>query len=233
MCIRDSKRDHTKTVVVGLTGLGLVEMTRKKVRQSLDAMMTRMCPYCGGKGTVMSEEAVASRIRREIRRLLRNSYSEAVLVEVNPGVASYLIGPGGANLKDLEKETGRSIFIRGSESLHIEEMNVKAPVSYTHLEVNTDSVAPAIEAFLDRKQVLFDVERPTGIRTVDLRKFVCKISLKPDTGSGSDSVTLFMRIKHENGRTVRPQWVIGSLSGFGLDINTSEVIVDRLKIYFD
>ncbi|MGI6628797.1 MAG: TIGR03936 family radical SAM-associated protein [Bacillota bacterium] len=100
-------------------------------------------------------------------------------------------------------------------------------------EVNTDSVAPAIEAFLDRKQVLFDVERPTGIRTVDLRKFVCKISLKPDTGSGSDSVTLFMRIKHENGRTVRPQWVIGSLSGFGLDINTSEVIVDRLKIYFD
>lgn len=49
-----------------------------------------------------------------------------MLVEVNPGVASYLIGPGGANLKDLEKETGRSIFIRGSESLHIEEMNVKA-----------------------------------------------------------------------------------------------------------
>ncbi len=120
------KKDHTKTVVVGLTGLGLVEMTRKKVRQSLDAMMTRMCPYCGGKGTVMSEETVASRIRREIRRLLRNSYSEAVLVEVNPGVASYLIGPGGANLKDLEKETGRSIFIRGSGDLHIEDMNVKA-----------------------------------------------------------------------------------------------------------
>ncbi len=120
------KKDHTKTVVVGLTGLGLVEMTRKKVRQSLDAMMTRMCPYCGGKGTVMSEETVASKIRREIRRLLRNSYSEAVLVEVNPGVASYLIGPGGTNLKELEKETGRSIFIRGSEDLHIEDMNVKA-----------------------------------------------------------------------------------------------------------
>jgi ribonuclease G len=120
------KRDHTKTVVVGLTGLGLVEMTRKKVRQSLDALMTRMCPYCGGKGIVMSEEAVASRIRREIRRLLRNSYSEAVLVEVNPGVASYLIGPGGSNLKELEKDTGRSIFIRGAETLHIEEMNVKA-----------------------------------------------------------------------------------------------------------
>lgn len=120
------KKDHTKTVVVGLTGLGLVEMTRKKVRDSLDAMLTRTCPYCGGKGAVLSEETMAARVRREIRSILRNSHSEAVLVEVNPSVASYLIGPGGANLKQLEKETGRSIFIRGSEELHIEDMNVKA-----------------------------------------------------------------------------------------------------------
>lgn len=120
------RHDHTKTVVVGLTGLGLVEMTRKKVRQSIDAVMMRMCPYCGGKGVVMSEETVAGRVRREIRRILRNSQSEAMLVEVHPGVASYLIGPGGANLKDLEKETNRSIFVRGTETLHLEEMNVKA-----------------------------------------------------------------------------------------------------------
>jgi ribonuclease G len=120
------RRDHTKTVVVGLSGLGLVEMTRKKVRQSIDAVMMRTCPYCEGKGMVMSEETVASRVRREIRKVLRNSQSEAILVEVHPGVASYLIGPGGVNLKDLEKETGRSIFIRGSETLPLEEMNVKA-----------------------------------------------------------------------------------------------------------
>ncbi len=120
------KHDHTKTVVVGITGLGLLEMTRKKVRQSIDATMTRMCPYCGGKGTVLSEETVAGRVRREIRRTLANSHCEAMLVEVNPGVASHLIGPGGSNLKDLEKETGRSIFVRGSGSLHLEEMNVKA-----------------------------------------------------------------------------------------------------------
>jgi ribonuclease G len=123
---KELRRDHTKTVVVGLTGLGLVEITRKKVRQSIDATMMRMCPYCGGKGTVMSEETVAARVRREIRRVLANSSCEAILVEVNPGVASYLIGPGGQNLRELEKETGRNIFIRGAESLHLEEMNVKA-----------------------------------------------------------------------------------------------------------
>ncbi|MGE5580688.1 MAG: Rne/Rng family ribonuclease [Bacillota bacterium] len=123
---RQLRHDHTKTVVVGLTGLGLVEMTRKKVRQSIDAVMMRMCPYCGGKGVVLSEETVAGRVRREIRRILGNSQSEAILVEVHPGVASYLIGPGGANLKELEKETGRSIFVRGNDALHLEEMNVKA-----------------------------------------------------------------------------------------------------------
>jgi len=136
------KRDHTKTVVVGITGLGLLEMTRKKVRQSLDAMMTRMCPYCGGKGTVLSEETVAFKVRREIRRLLRNSQSEAVLVEVNPGVASYLIGPSGANLKELEKETGRSVFIRGSEALHIEDMNVKALGSRDEIAMKAIPVHP-------------------------------------------------------------------------------------------
>ncbi len=120
------KHDHTKTVVVGITGLGLLEMTRKKIRQSIDATMMRMCPYCGGKGTVLSEETMAGRVRREIRRTLANSHCEAILVEVNPGVASYLIGPGGSNLKDLENETGRCIYIKGAESLHLEEMNVRA-----------------------------------------------------------------------------------------------------------
>ncbi len=120
------KSDHTKTVVVGLTGLGLVELTRKKVRGSIGDIMTRPCPYCLGKGTVLSEETVAGKVRREIRRILKNSSSEAILVEVHPGVASYLIGPGGVNLRALEKETGKNIFIRGCDASHHEGMTVKA-----------------------------------------------------------------------------------------------------------
>ncbi len=120
------RNDHTKTVVIGLTGLGLIELTRKKVRQSIGDVMTRPCPYCGGRGNVLSEESMAGKVRREIRRILRNSQSEAILVEVHPGVASYLIGPGGVNLRVLEKETGKSVFVKGSEALHHESMNVKA-----------------------------------------------------------------------------------------------------------
>lgn len=118
--------DHTKTVVVGISALGLLEMTRKKVRQSIDAALLTTCPYCGGKGTVVSEETAAGKVRREIRKMLANSQSEAVLVEVNPKVASYIIGPSGDGLAELEKETGRSIFIHSSGDVHLEEMNVKA-----------------------------------------------------------------------------------------------------------
>ncbi len=118
--------DHTKTVVVGITDLGLLEMTRKKVRQSIDANMTRVCPYCGGRGFVMSEETAAGKVRREIRKVLATSQQEAVLVEVNPAVAVHILGPSGAELRALEQETARSIFVRTSSDLHLEEVNVKA-----------------------------------------------------------------------------------------------------------
>ncbi len=118
--------DHTKTVVVGITGLGLLEMTRKKVRQSIDAAMLRTCPYCGGKGTVMSEETAAGKVRREIRKVLANSQSEAVYLEVNPAVASHILGPSESGLRELEKETGKTIVLRSSGEVHLEEMNVKA-----------------------------------------------------------------------------------------------------------
>lgn len=120
------KKDRTKAHVLGLTQLGLVEMTRKKARQGLEETLTSTCPYCDGRGRVLSAEAMAHKVRREIRDALSQSASEAILVEVHPLVASVLIGAGGNNLKELEKETGKSIFVRGSEDCHIEELNIRA-----------------------------------------------------------------------------------------------------------
>lgn len=60
--LRDAlKRDRNKTNVVGLTGLGLVEMTRKKMRSKLSERMEKTCPCCGGTGRVMQEEHTARR----------------------------------------------------------------------------------------------------------------------------------------------------------------------------
>lgn len=119
-------RDRTRATVLGITQLGLVEMTRKKGRRNLLDQLTEPCPYCEGQGRVYTEESVARRVRREIRRILRTSGSEAILVEVHPSVASLLIGAGGVNLKELERVTGKSIYIRGSDDCHVEEMRLRA-----------------------------------------------------------------------------------------------------------
>ncbi|MBE3518775.1 MAG: Rne/Rng family ribonuclease [Firmicutes bacterium] len=136
------RKDHTKTTVLGLTGLGLVEMTRKKVRQSLDEVLEKPCPTCHGKGRVLSEETVASRIRREILSVARTSSGEAILLEANPQVASILIGPGGSSLRELEKEAGKSIFIRGSEALGIEDVSLKPIGQKSEAEKKAVPVSP-------------------------------------------------------------------------------------------
>jgi len=123
---RALERDRTRTTVLGLTQLGLVELTRKKGRRSLLDQLTRTCHYCDGRGYVLTEESVARRVRREIKRIMRNAESEAILVEVHPSVASLLIGPGGTNLRELERETGKNIFVRGAENCHVEEMIVRS-----------------------------------------------------------------------------------------------------------
>ncbi|HHV78716.1 MAG TPA: Rne/Rng family ribonuclease [Firmicutes bacterium] len=118
--------DRTPTTVTGFTELGLLQITRKKVGLELSAVMEQPCPYCGGTGMVLSDATVASKIRREIVKILSHSASEAILVEVHPSVASLLIGPNGANLRELEKMVGKTIFIRGSENAHVEDLNIKA-----------------------------------------------------------------------------------------------------------
>ncbi len=119
-------RDRTKATVLGITQLGLVEMTRKKGRRSLRGLLTRQCPYCDGRATVMSEDTMSRKVRREIKRILRHADSEAILVEVHPSVAALLIGAGGANLRELERELDKSIYIKGSDDCHLEELNLRA-----------------------------------------------------------------------------------------------------------
>ncbi|MDZ4131632.1 MAG: Rne/Rng family ribonuclease, partial [Dethiobacteria bacterium] len=93
------KNDRTKTYVLGITNLGLVEMTRKKVRQDLSEYLQQPCPYCGGSGRVLTPLVVSTRIEGELKRELQEEKSKAVLVEMHHEVASIIIGSGGGNLK--------------------------------------------------------------------------------------------------------------------------------------
>ncbi|GAW93330.1 Rne/Rng family ribonuclease [Calderihabitans maritimus] len=119
------RKDKTKTNVLGLTQLGLVELTRKKSRQGLHSVLLKNCPYCDGKGKVLSDETVSLRVKKEIKELAQKTEAPAILVEVNPTVASLLIGPGGSHLRELEKKIDKRLLIKGEETLHIEEVQIK------------------------------------------------------------------------------------------------------------
>ncbi|MCR5336791.1 MAG: Rne/Rng family ribonuclease [Synergistes sp.] len=104
------KNDRCKARVYGVTGLGLVEITRKRARTDLRAALMRSCPYCGGLGAIPGEDTVAMQIKRFIRKVVLSSRSEALLVECCSGVAEYIY----ENFLEVwEEEFERRIFIRG------------------------------------------------------------------------------------------------------------------------
>ena len=92
-------RDRNRTTVVDITPLGLVELTRKRARQSLRAQLTHGCDRCGGNGAVHSHEAVARRALRDVWRRRRLGDSTPLVIQAAPGVCGWIrkIGmpPGG------------------------------------------------------------------------------------------------------------------------------------------
>ncbi len=115
--------DRTKTYVVELSPLGLVEMTRQNTTDGARGIMTRTCPACQGKARVLSEETVALNVERRLRGLARRSQAKAWLIEVNAGVAERLSGD---RLKRLEKQTGRRVIFEGASSLPIDSFRILA-----------------------------------------------------------------------------------------------------------
>lgn len=128
------KNDRTKTYVLGLTNLGLVEMTRKKVRQDLSEYLQQPCPYCGGSGRVLTPLVISTRVESQLKEQLKEEKSRAILVEMHHEVAAIIIGSGGGNLKKLEDELGRHIFIRGTEDIHIEQHRIVARGSHKEIQ---------------------------------------------------------------------------------------------------
>ena len=138
------KKDKTRTCVLGLTQLGLVELTRKKVRPSLSSLLQRSCPYCEGTGRVLSEESVSMQACQEIRFLADQEQDTAmgILVEMHPTVAAFLIGGGGSHLRELENEISKKIIIKGSDSSHLEDVRVKSLFSKEEIDALSAPVKP-------------------------------------------------------------------------------------------
>jgi ribonuclease G len=120
------ERDRTKTYVVEISPLGLVEMTRQNVTDGPREVMTRKCPTCGGDGIVYSEASAAIDVERRLRALVAGSRSQAYRVELAASIASALIGPGARRLVELEALTKRRFFLEGKPDTHLDHFVVLA-----------------------------------------------------------------------------------------------------------
>ena len=106
------EKDRTKTKISGVSGLGLVEMTRKRTRESLEQMLLEPCPHCEGRGTVKTVETICYEIFREILREERAYGAEGYLVLANQAIIDRLLDEDSNGLADLEAFIGKAIKLQ-------------------------------------------------------------------------------------------------------------------------
>ena len=133
------ERDRTKTYVVEISPLGLVEMTRQKVTDGPREVMTRKCPTCAGDGIVVSDATIALQIERRLKALAvagAGSRVQAYRIALHPKELALLAGPGGERLRALEDATRRRFFLVPAEGhVHADHFEVLA-------EGRRDDLAP-------------------------------------------------------------------------------------------
>jgi ribonuclease G len=122
------ERDRTKTYVVEISPLGLVEMTRQNVTDGPREILTQKCPTCAGDGIVLSTHSAAIDAERKLRDLARNAKRgvEAFRVELEEHVAAHLIGPGASRLTEIETLAKRRFFLEGKAGAPLDHFKVKA-----------------------------------------------------------------------------------------------------------
>jgi ribonuclease G len=114
------ERDHAKTNMLGITELGLVQMTRKRTRESLEQVLCETCSSCQGRGKLKSPETICYEIFREIMREARAYQAGAYLVLANQKVIDRLLDEESGNVADLEGFIGRTIKFQ-VESMYSQE----------------------------------------------------------------------------------------------------------------
>lgn len=119
------KKDKTKTTILKMSELGLVEMTRKRARDNLYQVLCEPCSYCEGKGHLKSRNTICYEIFREIRRNVSSGSGSSINLFVNPEVADLLFDEERDGIEELERELEVIIEITVNNSFHQEQFEVE------------------------------------------------------------------------------------------------------------
>lgn len=118
------KIDRAKTSITKITELGLVEMTRKRTRESLNRLLTETCFYCEGRGYLKSKTTVCHEIIRELHRVTEDLQTGTVTVHAHPSVANRLKEDEFPGVEEWQTQTGKTVVIKGRDEYHLEQYDV-------------------------------------------------------------------------------------------------------------
>ena len=119
-------RDRARTKAFAVSELGLIEMTRQRVRPSLLQSMTASCPTCTGTGRVFRPEVVVRRMERSLKRVGADHKERQLAVRLHPEVALYLVEQEPNFLRQLEKQTGLELEVRDDPMMRLDEFRMMA-----------------------------------------------------------------------------------------------------------
>jgi ribonuclease G len=117
-------KDRSPTKLLSVNEFGLIILTRKRVKQSLDRLLMQPCPYCSGSGQVKSVSTVCAEIYEEVRKIAADIRGQRLVLRVNPEVARALADPQAAVLRGLADLVGGDIAVQGDPLLHQEQFDV-------------------------------------------------------------------------------------------------------------
>ena len=117
-------KDRTKTNILKISELGLVEMTRKRVRENITRTLCEPCFYCEGKGFIKSNMTLCYEIIREIKRDISGSKINKIMVNVHPDIADLLYDEEYRLLEELEESMKKKVIIKAKGNFHIEQYEI-------------------------------------------------------------------------------------------------------------
>ncbi|MBT4291893.1 Rne/Rng family ribonuclease [bacterium] len=118
------KRDRARTKIFPISNLGLVEMSRQRVRPSLVSFLSDDCPYCKGGGKVLSLDTLANRVEREVHRVVHQSHEKKIEVQCNPLLALYLQTERKELMDDICDEHDITLEVIDDPARHREDFNI-------------------------------------------------------------------------------------------------------------
>jgi ribonuclease G len=121
---QELRKDRSPTKLLSVNDFGLVIITRKRVKQSLERLLMQPCPYCSGSGQVKSISTVCTEIYDEVRKLAPDMRGQRLVLRVSPDVARALAGAENAVLRSLCELVGGDIAVHGDPLLHQEQFDL-------------------------------------------------------------------------------------------------------------